>query len=129
VVNILCIWVAESFTCWFKEVVPIKRKDAFFTNDIQTYRGEKKTVNKMNRDSLIFAKNVPPLQLKETICALYRTQRNSRIYLCTSSTWKMVWHARRVSREGGSVGVLTIAVFETGGGTVSKTFLMHKRTV
>ena len=40
-VNILCIWLAGTFTFWLKEVVPLTEKNAFWTDDLQEYRKHK----------------------------------------------------------------------------------------
>jgi len=34
IINIICIWLAGTFTFWMKEVAPIKKQDAFWSRDV-----------------------------------------------------------------------------------------------
>jgi len=48
VVNIICIWLAGTFTFKLKEVAPIHDKNAFWKEDIQEYRNNKKKDPNLN---------------------------------------------------------------------------------
>ena len=40
-INIVCIWLAGTFTFWLKEVAPIQEKNAFWKDDVAYYREHK----------------------------------------------------------------------------------------
>jgi hypothetical protein len=47
-INIVCIWMAGTFTFWLKEITPLKEKNAFWTTDLKEYRQHKDTEADLN---------------------------------------------------------------------------------